>query len=373
MSQVIKVGIDARMIAHSGIGTYLRNLLREIPRQNPAGMQFVLFGNPAFFKDMNGSYALQDFRQPVYSLSEQAGYRSRLRSVDLWHAPHFNAPLASPARLVVTVHDLIPLIFSGRFFSKLHEIYITAMLKNILKTARRVIAVSHNTKGDLVHFFRVPENRIRVIHEGVSEHFRPVTDPGILEKVRSRYSLPQGQSFLLYVGVLKPHKNLRLLVATIKRLRREQRLRETLVIVGAKDARYAPEGRYLAEIGSDEDLHYVERVEREDLPALYSSAKIFVMPSLYEGFGLPVLEAMACGTPVIAARRASLPEVAGEAALFFEPESGESLAEAVLKLTRDEALSKEMKARGELRARQFSWAKMTRETLDTYREALAIR
>ena len=397
MKTKIRIGIDARMIRHSGIGTYLRNLLWEFQKLDHPRFEFTLFGSRKQFQDSNGSYILREvkncesrsntqhgtgitiygrvgyeirpFNQPIYSLSEQIAYFSKTRSVDLWHAPHYNAPFFSSSKLVVTIHDLIPLIFSGKFFSKPKHFYLANALKRISEQAENIIAVSECTKRDLVDLVKVPAERIRVIYEGVSSEFRPIGDLALLERVRSRYQIPKNANLILYVGLIKPHKNLGVLTQAVKRLRREGKIDHKLVIVGKKDRTYPTGSEFLAEIHSDEDIIYRERVEHEDLPALYNLASIFILPSLYEGFGLPVLEALACGIPVIVSNRASLPEVVGEAALLFEADSEESLAEAILKLARDEKLRQGLRQRGFERARLFSWNRMAQETLKVYEEA----
>ncbi len=370
MNKKLRVGIDARMISHSGIGTYLSHLLRELPANRPSSLEFVLFGSPRAFKDLNGSYACRDFKNPIYSLSEQFGFLNRTSSVDLWHSPHYNVPLFCFSDLVVTVHDLIPLIFSGRFFSQLQKNYFVTLLKRISVRARRIIAVSQNTKNDIIRFFGVPENQIRVIYEGVSSDFHPFKDPSLFDTVRKRYGIPVADRFILYVGLLKPHKNLRILIQTVRRLRREGKIAEKLLMIGTKSKNGTPEEKYLSEISSDQDLLHIDRVGGSDLPIFYNMASVFVLPSLYEGFGLPVLEAFACGTPVIISNRASLPEIAGDAALSFEADSEENLAETILKITQNAKLGDELRERGIRRAREFSWTKMARETVKVYEEVL---
>lgn len=370
MARKVRVGIDVRMIRHSGIGTYLANLVHELAKLVNSDFEMVLFGDPGSLRDWNSHFNVENFPQPIYSLSEQIGYQSRLPRVDLWHAPHYNIPLWCRSRLVVTIHDVIPWIFAGRFFSGAQKIYLSAMLARMARQARRIIAVSEHTKGDLVRYFRIPDERIRVIHEGVRSDFPGPGDTALAEKVRNRYRLPGEEGYLLYVGLLKPHKNLNVLLRVVKSLRRLGKLRQKLVIVGAKDRRYAGENRYLGDIATDADVIHIEHVESHELPAVYQGADAFILPSLYEGFGLTILEAFQCGTPVIASNRASIPEVAGDAALLFDAESETDLSKAILRLIGDPELRRSLVERGRLRAREFSWSKMASETLETYREVL---
>ena len=243
-------------------------------------------------------------------------------------------------------------------------------MKRVASRARRIIAVSQNTGQDIMRHFGVPEKRIRTIHEGVSGDFRPVKENALLGDVRQRYGVSTGQKYLLYVGLIKPHKNLGVLINAVRRLRREGKLEEKLMIVGAKSKTYPGGFEDLAGIRTDDDILYVPRAEYADLPALYSMASAFVLPSLYEGFGLPVLEAFACGTPVIVSDRASLPEVAGDAALRFEADSESSLAAALTRLSGDSVLRTQLIEKGLRRASEFSWNRMARETLSVYEEVL---
>jgi len=370
MSRKMRIGIDARMIWHSGIGTYLRNLLTEIHRLRPDFAEFILYGDPKQLGHMEGTFQIQNFSVPIYSMAEQASYFSRTGEVDLWHSPHFNVPLICRSRLVATVHDLIPYIFAGRFFFGLKKAYMTVAMKRIAAQARLVIAVSKCTARDLTRYFNVPEDKIRVIHEGVSEDFRRITDESSHAKTQGKYGLTPAEKFLLYVGLVKPHKNLKILIPAVRRLRREGKLKEKLLILGPKSPPYPRGCEDLASIASDEDLIYLHWADYDDLPVLYSMASMLILPSLYEGFGLPVVEAFACGTPVIVSDRASLPEVAGDAALQFEAESEDGLCEAILKLSRDSALRQQLIEKGVRRAGQFSWLRMARETLAVYEEVL---
>lgn len=365
-----RIGIDARMIGHSGIGTYLRNLLRELPSCLPKDFEATLFGMNRHFGGLPESYRKRRFADPVYGVTEQIGLWRRTGCVDLWHAPHFNVPLACRSRLVVTVHDLIPWVFAGKFFSGAKKLYFGKMMDAIRRQASKVIAVSGHTKRDLMRYFGFSEDKIRVIHEGVSEDFYPVQDDEGIGRLKKRYGVPEGMKFILYVGLLKPHKNLETLIRAVKKLRREKKIEEKLVVIGPKDKKYPPEARALAAVASDEDLVYVPRAEFEDLPVFYNQASCLVQPSLYEGFGLPVLEAMACGTPVIVSDRASLPEIAGDAALVFAAESSPDLEKRILEMMQNDEIRAGLAEKGIERARQFSWKKMAEQTVEVYREVM---
>ncbi|MBI4550076.1 MAG: glycosyltransferase family 4 protein [Candidatus Omnitrophica bacterium] len=366
-----KIGIDARMIRHSGIGSYLSNLIPELPNHRPFSYELHFFGPPSQLSQYGGFARVRAFGAPIYGWREQAGAWLRARSMDLWHAPHFNIPFFCPTRLVVTIHDLIPLIFAGRFFDRRKLFYFMIALNRAAQAASKIISVSENTKQDLIRYFNVRPEKIRVIQEAVHESFRPVTDSRALEDFRRRRGLDPRDSFILYVGLLKPHKNLPLLLSAVRRLRKSGKIAEKLLVVGKKDKKYGPEHAALAELRSDGDVIYWESAAAEELPLLYSLARMYVQPSLYEGFGLTVLEAMACGAPVIASRAASLPEVAGDAAVLFDPASEEDLSQAIERLAADRALRNQLAAKGRERAARFSWRRTAGETMQVYQEALA--
>lgn len=366
-----RIGIDARMIRHSGIGSYLANLIPELPNSRPFAYELNLFGPRKHLVEFEGFSRVRGFGAPIYGWREQAGAWLRARSVDLWHAPHFNIPFFCPARLVVTIHDLIPLIFAGRFFDRRKLLYFMIALARAAQTAVRIIAVSEHTKQDLMRYFKIPGDKIRVIHEGVHPKFKPVTDSRALDDFRKRRGLDPGDSFILYVGLLKPHKNLKVLLSAVRKLRKSGKIAEKLLVVGKKDKKYGREYAELAGLRSDGDVVYLESVTAEELPLLYNAAGIYVQPSLYEGFGLTVLEAMASGVPVIISKNASLPEVAGGAALEFDPESEDELAGTIERLTGDRSLREQLRAKGRERAARFTWRRTAEETMRVYGEALS--
>lgn len=364
------IGIDARMISHSGIGVYLRNLLGSIAegRLMPRD-RLKLFGDGKaigfFFGD---SFKVEPFNPRIYSVREQFDSLLKPNMVGLWHSPHYNIPLGFRGKLIVTIHDLTHYLFRRTLFTGLKRLYSEFMFRECFRCADQVIAVSENTKKDILSNFRYPEDRIHVIKEGVGKIFRVVSDRTELEALRRYFKLPE--SFILYVGLVKPHKNVELLVETVCSLRRSGRIKEKLVIVGRKD----PETWKLIQsaAGSDLDEHviHINYVREEDLPFIYNLAKVFVMPSLYEGFGLTVLEAFACGLAVLAADTSSIPEVAGDAACLFDPKSKDELKEKLLVLLDDNTLRQSLREKGFERIKHFSWEDMARETVRLYEKLL---
>lgn len=367
----IDVTLDARMIRHSGIGTYLQGLLGEY-RQHPffEKHRLGLALPPGASWPVDGRSFTFPFHAPVYSVREQLEYPLKLGRCRLWHAPHYNVPLLRKGTLlVVTIHDLIHWLFRKRFYSSFQAFYARVFLQTAVKSAARIITVSQRTREDLIQNFKVPSERIRVIYEGVEPEFFQDVDPREQGRLLEKYSLPE--RFFLYVGLIKPHKNVKRLLEVFKRLRAEGRVNSALVLLGKKDRNYPKGFEILQRLKTGEGIYYLPKVEtRRELFSLYRSARALIHPSLYEGFGLTCLEAMASGTPVIVSRVASLPEVVGEAGLYVDPNSDASLADAIVELEENEKLRRQLAEKGRLRARQFTWAKAASETIRVYEEVL---
>lgn len=365
-SRKYRIGIDARMMKHSGIGTYLRGLVSGLSDLKAPRDEFRLFGPEGTEPPI---FPVSSFDAKIYSLTEQFQYPARLSQCELWHSPHYNIPLINgKTRLVVTIHDLIHWIFRSSFFTPLQALYAGFMLRHAVDRADRIITVSHKTKEDLMTYFQAPADKISVIYEGVSDRFRTEKDPQKADAIRQKYGLPE--SFFLYVGLLKPHKNVHGLLHAFRTAKKREALGAGLVIVGKKDRRYAPEFKELAELKTGGGVHYIPYAEGDDLAALYHAALALVHPSLYEGFGLTLLEAMACGLPVIASRAASLPEIAGEAAYWMEPGEEESMIGAMKKVESEPVLRKDLILKGHARVQQFSWKQTAAETMAVYQEVL---
>jgi len=294
--------------------------------------------------------------------------------VDLFHATEHLLPRFSSVRTVFTLHDLI-FLFHPETHKPLNRWFLTLMMPRFLRVADAVIAVSECTKRDAIRFYGIPEEKITVIYEGVNPRFRPA-DPEAIAAVRARYSLPE--HFILYVGTIEPRKNLAALLEAFHHLLATCSLRPApcdllpatcdlrLVIVGKRGWLYEGFFHRLRELGLEDRVIFTGYVPDEDLPAIYSAADLFVFPSLYEGFGLPVLEAMACGTPVVCSDTSSLPEVAGDTALLVDPTDVRALAAAMERALTDEHLRAEIRARGLGRAGHFTWEKAARGTLEVY-------
>jgi glycosyltransferase involved in cell wall biosynthesis len=289
--------------------------------------------------------------------------------VDVFHSPDFTLPPVWRARTVLTVHDLSFLRVPECFTDALRR-YLEQVVPRSVLCADQVIADSTSTKRDLVELLDAPAGKVTVIHSGVEPRFRPITDRATLEAVRQQYDLPE--RFILSVGTLQPRKNFAALIEAFSRLRNlKPETRDLkLVIVGGRGWLYEEIFARVEALGLQGEVLFPGFFADEDLPALYNLAEVFALPSFYEGFGLPPLEAMACGTPVVTSNTSSLPEVVGDAGLMVEPMDVEGLAGAIGRLWEGGGLRDEMVRRGLARAEEFTWERAARQLLVVYERAV---
>jgi glycosyltransferase involved in cell wall biosynthesis len=281
----------------------------------------------------------------------------------IFHATEHLLPRLRRIRSVFTLHDLI-FQFDPDSHKPLNIAFLKTMMPRFLKAADAIIAVSECSRRDAVRLYGVPADKIRVIYEGVDPKFTPITDPVRLAKVRTDYRLPD--HFILHLGTIEPRKNLPLLFEAI------QHLQTQLVVAGKPGWLTEPILAKVKELGVEDRVTFTGFIEDDDLPALISAASVVAMPSRYEGFGLPVLEAMACGTPVVSSNAASLPEVGGEAALYAWPDDVRSWIHLLQQTTTDEELRSSMREKGWKQAAKFRWEAMARETAKVYREVAGV-
>jgi len=287
--------------------------------------------------------------------------------VDLFHATEHLLPRLCRIRSVFTLHDLIFRIDPGAHLP-LNRIYLNTMLPRFLRAADAVIAVSECTKRDAVRLYGTPSERIHVIPEGVEARFKPMTGQQV-EPVSRKHSLPE--RFIVCVGTLEPRKNYPLLFEVLAARRQQGLDTWPIVIAGKPGWLYEPIFQRVTELGLQDLVHFTGFFPDNDLPALYSAATLLAMPSRYEGFGLPPLEAMACGAPVVTSNVSSLPEVVGDAALTVDPHEVDALAEAMRRMLSDAALRDAMVQRGLVQAQQFTWSKAAERLLCVYRELVS--
>jgi len=367
----MRIGLDARMYNWSGIGTYLKALIHGI-----AGLgsrdDFVCFLLPedlAHFSPPTPNFIPQPCPVPVYSLREMTALPGLLRShqLDLIHFPHYVYPFWANLPAVITIHDLIHLLFPHHHRTPFHRWYARVVMRQGARRAHRIITVSEYSKGDIVRHLGVSSDKVNVIYNGLLGTFSPDSDGGAEGRVRRRFGLDP--PYFLYVGNAKEHKNLRGLFEAYRRLRARlgpKGLRPSLVLTVQREDLRGEEA-----VDPPEDVKFLGRVASSDLVDLYRGATLLALPSLCEGFGYPPLEAMACGTPVVASDAASLPEVAGDAALLVPAGNLDRLSDALYDVLTKEELRAELRRRGVERAERFSTLTMADATLRVYEEALA--
>jgi glycosyltransferase involved in cell wall biosynthesis len=290
--------------------------------------------------------------------------------LDLFWGTNNLLPLWLPAELakIVTIHDLI-LPFYSKDADLLSRCMYWLFAERSARQADRIIADSQSTARDLQRIYGVPESKIEVIHLGVDSAFKPQEPRAAFEYVANKYGV--SKDYILTVGTLGPHKNLITLVEAVKVLRDRGELPFQLLVVGAQGRKNSQALEVLRSSSlSDKDIRFLGFVPDEDLPMLYSASSLFVLPSLYEGFGLPLAEAMACGVPVIASNASAIPEVVGDAGLLVPPTQPEAFAEAILRVRNDEGLRRAMIEKGLKQAAGFRWDRAARQTLECMRNVV---
>ena len=287
---------------------------------------------------------------------------------DVAHFTNGMLPLGAGAARVVTIHDM-----SLKLFPWCHPTRRLIINRPLLAVAARVadavVTVSHSARRDLLRFHRLPAQRVSVVHEAAGPGFAPIADPAQRARIRRRYGLPD--RFALYVGAIEPRKNLPRLMDAFA-LARSRGIPHELVCVGPYGWSSRDLYQHVDRLGLGRIVHFTGYLPVEDLPAIYNLGEFFVFPSLYEGFGLPVIEAMACGTPVITASSSSLAEIAAGAAETVDPRDTEALAAAIVAVASDRGRQEHLRQRGLLRAREFSWARTAQQMLAIYARAAGV-
>ena len=363
----MRIGIDARLVYYhqAGIGQYILRLTQALA-QIDQDDQFVIFKSR---KDKTHIIHQSNFKQqklwtPSHHRFERFALSLELapHSLDVLHSPDFIPPSQPRCPIVITMHDLAFLLYP-RFLTRDSARYY-GQVDLAARQADHIIAVSESTKRDTVRLLGVPESKITMIHEAAHPLFTPVTNEETLERTRARHNLPP--EFILFVSTIEPRKNLPTLLRAFRRLRDNYKSPAMLAIAGHRGWLAEEVDNVLDELKLRDAVHFLGGVPNEELVYLYNAARLFVLPSFYEGFGLPPLEAMACGTPVIVSNVSSLPEVVGDAGMLVAPEDVEGLTVAMWRVLTDDNLRKEMRAKGLKRAATFSWERAARETLDVY-------
>lgn len=363
----MKVTIDGRMIAHTGIGTYVRNLASFLPRITRKHSFRIIVNEKNGLADESGlEYVETSSVIPIYSIKEQLKLPLEVRRTkpDIVHYPSFNMPLLGRGRVVVTIHDLIYYIFPEACPSLKARAYAKVMFMAAARSSKEIITVSEHTKRDIVTRLGVRPEKISVIYHGIDPAYKPQKDGSKLKSTLEKYSIKG--DFIFYVGNHFMNKNLERLITAFSEIKNKN---VQLVLGGKPDTRRKALYEMPNRLGVSERVTFIGRVDDEDLPRLYSACTLFIFPSLYEGFGLPPLEAMSCGAPVLSSSATSLPEVVGDGAILFNPYETAEIKASIDRALESTALRDELREKGIQRAQLFDWMDTASKTLSVYEKA----
>lgn len=361
----MRIGIDVRKINDFGIGTYIQNLVKYLLQLDKQNQYFLFFNhqdieNYSYPKEL--VVKLID-NSPKYSIREHFSLSHQAKKYDLqlFHEPHYTLPYFLKCKKVVSIHDLIHLKFPQNLPGKKAHIYAKFMLGQAVKKADKILTGSENTKNDIMKIFKTNQRKIEVIYYGVDEIFKQVKDQNVLENFRNKYKLPG--KYILYSGSMRKHKNWENALKAYSMLNDKS---YNLVLAGVGLQNQKVLEPLVKELEITEKVKIIPFLDYTELVLLYNSASVLFFPTLYEGFGLPVLEAMACGTPVISSNNSSLAEVSGDAAVLVDPVNLKEMAESLEKVLIDTSLRQRMISLGLERAKMFNWKKTAEQTLKIY-------
>ncbi len=365
---MLDIGIDTRLghYRKGGITRYTIRLIRALAEIDQENTYWILHHR----KETQPIIQAPNFHHvpmltPTHHWAEQFLLSIELRKLrlDVLHNPDFIPPLRyQKAKRVITVHDLAFLRYPHLLTRSAAHYY--GQIDQAVRKADHIIAVSNSTAEDLMNLLGVPETKITVIYEAADQIFRPLPREESETFIRERYNLPP--DYILFVGTVEPRKNLNTLILAYHMLMEQHGLKPHLVFAGEHGWLSEEVYSLVRELDLQEQCHFLGRVTTEGLVHLYNAARVLAHPALYEGFGLPPLEAMACGTPVVVSNVSSLPEVVGDAALLVDPSDVEAWAVALHRILTDDALWEELRTKGLERAKHFSWKKTAQETLAVY-------
>ncbi|HLZ00310.1 MAG TPA: glycosyltransferase family 1 protein [Candidatus Angelobacter sp.] len=367
----MKIAFDLRRIGNPGIGRYMKCLVESVVKAAPEN-NYLLVLPPGREEAVavdgpNVARVTPDLK--YYSIREQVVLPRLLRQheVDLLHSPHFLLPVMCPCPAVVTIHDVIYLACKEDLPSLPGRLYYRAMMSLAVRSAERIITDSEFSRNDIVARLNGDSEKIDVIYPGVDARFARVQDEKELHRIRAKYGITG--DYILYAGIYKLRKNHAGLLRAFKKFLVDG-IRAQCVIAGPLQEGENILRRMAAELGISESVVFAGFVPETDLPALYSAAKIYACPSLYEGFGFTVLEAMACGTPVVCSPATSLPEAAGNGALYADSKNTEDFAHALRRAFHDETLRRELIEKGYKNAKSFTWDRASEQTLAIYQRVV---
>ncbi len=360
-----KIAIDARMIEMSGIGRYIQNIINN-------GIYDVALGDEALIRKYNKSIKVIQYKEKIYGLCEQLKFpveELKVEQIQLVHFPHYNVPILYKGDFVVTVHDLTHIIFPKFMKNKIASLYAKILLKNACEKSKHIFTVSENSKKDIEKYFDIKQDKISITYDAVDDKYKKV-DIASLKYLREKYNISEKQKVILYVGNLKKHKNLNRLLQAFSQLNDIEHIR--MILVG-KDFDNENLDNIEKRLKIENYIIHTGVVNDKELVDLYNLADIFIFPSLYEGFGIPLLEAMACETIVLCSNTSSMPEVVGDAAVLFNPYEVSDIANSIQSVINEQIDSNEYIKKGIKQYRKFSWEDSNKEIIATITRLCSIK
>src|SRR5258707_676347 len=367
----MRIALDLRKIESSGIGRYMRNIVEALTHEAPEH-EYVLIvpKGSEHLLNLNGAKTkVVPVNVPYYSIQEQFAIPALLAKhrVDLFHSPHFVVPVIQTCPVVVNIHDVIYMARKDELKSRIGRFYYRCMMPLAAHWSDAVITSCEYTKKEIIHHLKARPDKVFVVPYGIDSQFQPVTDAQALERVRRKHGI--SDQYILYVGIYRERKNHAGLLRAFHRPRDHSGTSCQLVIAGPMNEGEPELRTQAAELGIEKRMVLTGFVADEDLPTLYSGAQVYACPSVAEGFGLTVIEAMACGTPVVCAQNSSLPEAGGNAALLADVTNPQLFAQALHRAFIDDALRQELMDRGIKHATRFSWRVAAQDPLQIYAAA----
>ncbi|MGB9071629.1 MAG: glycosyltransferase family 1 protein [Terriglobales bacterium] len=364
----LHIMIDGRMVSNTGIGRWLENIVSHLGAVDTNHRLTVLVNsNSQAVRGFSAPTRTMRLPAPIYSMREQIALPFEVAAVrpDVTHYPNFNVPLADWTRSVVTLCDLIYYLFPQACPSWVGHQYARFMIRAAARKAHKVITISEHSKSDLVNHLGIAEEKIAVIYPAIDRNvFKPEQADGAIAAVKHKLGIER--PYIFYTGTHDPRKNLATLLRAYRRLARGKDFQ--LVIGGPVDPRRQDLYREFADMVADRHVILCGSLAETDLPLMYCGADLFVFPSKYEGFGLPPLEALACGVPVACSSATSLPEVVGDAAITFAPENTDELVSVMEAILGSPTLAADLRRRALVRAGRFSWDTAAQQVMQVYKE-----
>ena len=375
MGSAMRIGIDFHVAngIYQGVRTYLANIIEEMMRVENELTYYIYVKNPDEFipgKTYRAKYSVKKLPSASGRFNLLVGFPAcAIRdSLSLFHSQYV-LPLFLPCRSVLTIHDIL-FESNPEFFPKFHRKLLKFFVPISAKRSHRIISVSEFTKNQIIKYYNISPEKITVIHEAASRQFTPIRNKDFIFSQLMRYGIRK--RYVLFVGRVEPRKNIHGLLEAFNHMGRRNHRDLCLVIVGNQDRIFQSTelAKSIKDIRVNSDVIFTGGVSEQDLSILYNGAEVLVYPAFAEGFGLPVLEAMACGTPVVTSNTTSLPEIAGDAALLVNPYSTREIGECLERVLKDRQLRRELTRKGLQRAKKFQWREASMKTIEVYRELL---